>query len=382
MKVLFFSNDFPRPWEPLRAVFNLELVRGLAERHELRVVSPAAWTERRNTGVNAAVDAPPTSYPVHWFPPRLGYSERGTFMWWSLRRHLLDLARTWTPDLVLAYWTHPDGEVALRLARRIGVPMVQMVGGSDVLVLARQPARRRRIRRVLALADAVVAMGRHLGRAVEDLGVRPERLLCLYRPVDPALFSPGDRTEARRRLGIAAARPVVLWVGRFEPVKGLRVLVEALSHLRNAVSDVFVCLVGEGPQRRDIEGEVRACGLGEHVRFAGGVVREHLADWYRAADVAVLPSLSEGIPNVLLEARACGIPFVASDVGGIAEIAGAADRLVPPGDSFALAEALAAALRFPRAVTEGLPSTPEGFHAALDGLLHRTVAEHRAARSQ
>jgi glycosyltransferase involved in cell wall biosynthesis len=105
-------------------------------------------------------------------------------------------------------------------------------------------------------------------------------------------------------------------------------------------------LVGEGPLRARLETAYRGRGLSEVVSFVGMVLQERLPDWYRAADLTVLPSRSEGVPNVLRESLACGTPFVASRVGGIPELAhDPANRLVPPDDPEALAEALQQVLR-------------------------------------
>ena len=99
----------------------------------------------------------------------------------------------------------------------------------------------------------------------------------------------------------------------------------------------FQCaIVGQGPLKGPMQKRLQALGLGARVRFVGACSMAQLPQWYHAADLLVLPSRSEGVPNVLLEARACGTPFVASNVGGIPEISDPAS-LVPPGDAPALA---------------------------------------------
>jgi teichuronic acid biosynthesis glycosyltransferase TuaC len=104
-------------------------------------------------------------------------------------------------------------------------------------------------------------------------------------------------------------------------------------------------LIGPGPLRSSLESQVARLGLDGRVRLLGPRPHDQLPDWYRAADLFVLSSYSEGVPVVLLEAAACGTPFVASRVGGIPEIAHlSASRLVPAGDAAALAEAIGASL--------------------------------------
>jgi glycosyltransferase involved in cell wall biosynthesis len=126
-----------------------------------------------------------------------------------------------------------------------------------------------------------------------------------------------------------------------EPVKGLPVLVEAVRHLGVDGIKVTTLLVGSGGQAKEIANQAKRLGVHDRVRFVGSVPHAELADYYRAADLTVLPSLSEGVPNVLLESIACGTRFVASAVGGIPEIISPEhDRIIPPGDARALAEAI------------------------------------------
>jgi glycosyltransferase involved in cell wall biosynthesis len=238
-----------------------------------------------------------------------------------------------------------------------------MVGGSDVLVHARQGARRRRVGGVLKTADAVVAVSQDLRAKILEFGVHPEKVHVVPRGVDLGRFAPGDRAEARRRLGIPEEGDVILWVGRMVPVKGLDVLIRACGILRDRGAPARVYLVGDGPSRPALESQSRAGGLSEIVSFVGSQPHDRLPDWYRAADLTVLPSRSEGIPNVLRESLACGTPFVASRVGGIPELA-ASDpdsRLVPPDDADALGEAIGRAL-----TARGTDSTPRPRPVSLE----------------
>jgi glycosyltransferase involved in cell wall biosynthesis len=147
---------------------------------------------------------------------------------------------------------------------------------------------------------------------------------------------------AREALGLPGNRPIVLWVGRMVPVKGLDVLLEAWAAVLRTIPTALLVLVGEGDERAALER--RAASLGDSVRFAGARPHAELADWYRAADLLVLPSRSEGVPNVLLEALACGTPFVASDVGSVASLATPECEVVPAESPRALAGAIARAL--------------------------------------
>lgn len=377
MRIVFFSLSYPTPWQPTAAAFNRAMVDALRATHAVEVVAPVPWTQR----FRASRGGREGLHPLYLFPPKVLREHYGTFLWLSTRRTLRRLAGRFETDAFLGYWAHPDGEVTLRAAREAHRPGVVIVGGSDVMVLAGERKRRHAVRRVLEGADAILTVGRTLRERVVGLGAPAERVTAFYRGVDTAVFSPGDGREARTRLGLALEAPLVLWVGRMVSVKGLEVLLEGWRLLLPRVSLARLLLVGEGPDLPSLRNQAARLGLGNSVTFAGPRPHSELPDWYRAADVTVLPSLSEGIPNVLLESLACGTPFVASDVGGVREIEGGPFcQLVPPGQPMTLAESLERSLRAPHRVDPPFGHTLAESAAAITRVLERAVAACQAQR--
>ncbi len=352
MRVLFFSSIFPRPWDTTRGIFCFNACRAIAELgHDLRVVSPRSFLERTaSSGILPGLSALRVSYPRFFYPPRVLQSRYDRFMEVSSKAALERATQELRPDSVLSYWAHPDGEVAARFARRRGVPSAVIVGGSDVLVLARHPgARRRSVIRALAANDAVITVGADLADAVCALGIPRGKVHVVYQGVDERIFSPGAPREARRRLGLPAGGDVLVSVGRLLPVKGIDILLDAMVTIQAARPGACLYLLGDGASRSALEAQATRLGLDGVVRFVGSVEQAALPDWYRAADLSVLASRSEGVPNVLRESLACGTPFVATKVGGVHEIAkGTANRLVPPENAAALARAVVASLEEPR----------------------------------
>jgi glycosyltransferase involved in cell wall biosynthesis len=352
MRLLLITNVFPSPLHPTKGVFNLQLVRALRRANEIRVICPIAWTDEM-MGRSGRRRIPPERFhtadgtrvlfPRYYFPPKVFRRHYGSFMWYSVRGIVRDQLVGFRPDVILGYWAHPDGEVAVRAARLANVPALVMVGGSDVLLMTGNGARRQCVLNVLRAADRVVPVSNSLKEKLVEFGIESGKVRVVERGVDTSLFHPGDRDEARRKLGLKAFSPVLVWVGRMVPVKGLDVLLAACGVLRRQGLDFHLCLIGDGPLRGALARQADAEGIADAVRFIGAVPPDDLPDWYRAANVVVLPSRSEGVPNVLREAIACGIPYVASRVGGIPDLSSArCNRLVPPEDSRALADALAA----------------------------------------
>lgn len=387
MRILAITNLYPRPGRERMAAFNRRQFRALAQRHELRVVAPVAWPEvvrDRARGTMAPrhyinSDGIEVDHPVYYYLPRVLPHHSGEFYLRSVRPTVDRILNEFQPEAILACWAHPDGWAAVEVARRAGLPVVIKVIGTDILIQARHARRRRRIAQAVCQADAVVAVSRDLADHVERLGAEPRRVHVVPEGTDREIFSPGDRASARRRLGLASDRPIVLFVGNLLESKGAAVLIEACALLRNRVADFvrspggpdaaartltssatsaadFQCyLVGSGRDERKLRLLIDRRRLGAFVKLAGPCPQDGLPDWYRASDVVALPSYSEGMPNVLREALECGRPFVATRVGGIPEIAHPSySRLVDSGDPAALAVALAEMLRSPPVVGPSL----------------------------
>jgi glycosyltransferase involved in cell wall biosynthesis len=267
------------------------------------------------------------------------------FLWHSVMTRCGEFIRDYRPDAVIAYWAHPDGEVASRIGRLLGAPSITISGGSDVLVLTHDAGRRAAIKRALSASDAIVTVSEHLKEAVVALGLARDKVHVIRRGIDHHRFCPGDRDAARRLLGVRPDVPLLLCVGRLTRVKGIDVLLQSCDLLARRKVPFRLAIVGAGSDERTLRALSVRLNLADRVTFEGSVPHEELPVWYRAAHYTVLPSRSEGVPNVLLESIACGTPVIASDVGGISEVAQRQlDFLVPPNDPMALAAAITAAI--------------------------------------
>jgi glycosyltransferase involved in cell wall biosynthesis len=168
--------------------------------------------------------------------------------------------------------------------------------------------------------------------------------------VDTKVFRPADRCEARARLGLPDDAKVLVSVGAIVERKGFHRVIECLPELRRRWPGLRFLIVGgagpEGDFRRELERQVANLGLEQAVRFLGEIPPGELRWPLSAADAFVLATSNEGWANVLLEAMACGLPVVATDVGGNAEVVCRPDlgEIVPFGDRGALTQALVRAL--------------------------------------
>lgn len=324
-RILSFTTLFPNPAEPGRGSFVRNRLAAVAREADLTVVAPVNVGRRPSALRLPFRRRDPAGFTV--LHPRFAVLPGILKSWDAVLLH----GETWPQiagavganpvDLVDAHYAYPDGAAAARIADALGKPFVLTVRGSDLEVLARDPARRPAIERTVRRADAVVAVSASLARRAVELGASGSRVFEIGNGVDLGMFSPGDRSAARRALGLPPAAAIVLAVGRLDPVKGLDLLVAAMPFLRERSSrGVQLHLIGEGPARASIERLVRERGLREQVVLHGELSSSSLSTWYSSADVVALLSHSEGCPNVVIEALACGRPVVATRVGGVPEL--------------------------------------------------------------
>ncbi|HSN69946.1 MAG TPA: glycosyltransferase family 4 protein [Steroidobacteraceae bacterium] len=350
LRVLAVSNLFPSPVEPHRATYNRQQFAALARSVDLQVLVPVYWHQWRSRDYpDTEFDGVRATYFPFVYPPRVLPGLHGPAMGFSLLATKRRVARRFDPHVVLASWLHPDAYGAAGLARSLRCPLVVKVHGSDANVLATVPARRRQIESVLKAADAIVAVSEALRSRLLELGAPAATTAVVYNGVDRALFRPGNRAQAKTQLGLDPAHRHVLYVGNLKVSKGCEDLLRAIAAASDRVAeDVRFVFAGSGPDRARILALAEALGVTGRTDFVGTVAHSELPEWYRAADLVCLPSHNEGVPNVLLESMACGVPIVATRVGGIPEVVPeCAGLLVQPQAIEELSDALIAALDRP-----------------------------------
>jgi glycosyltransferase involved in cell wall biosynthesis len=247
------------------------------------------------------------------------------------------------PQVVHVQGVH-IGISAVLLKAVAGIPYMVCGRGTDVF--GEWPLKDCVTPLVMRRADVVAGLTECMAKALYKTHAREIRVLGNGVDLDRFAGLP-RRTEARKQLGLSVAGPIVEYVGRLAPVKGVQYLVEAMNVVRMQVPSAHLIIVGEGTTRPLIERLIDDLHLCSTVTLVGEVANSSVPLYMAAADVFALPSLSEGFPNVLLEAMAGGLPIVATQVGGMAEIVedGVNGFLVPSEDPARLASGLLDILR-------------------------------------
>jgi D-inositol-3-phosphate glycosyltransferase len=213
---------------------------------------------------------------------------------------------------------------------------------------------------VIGCSDAILAScADEADQLVRLYDAQRDRIEIVAPGVDHAFFAPGQRRQARRALALPETGRMLLFVGRIQPLKGVEVALRALAALQKNVDDAFLVVVG-GPSGPDGNNEVarvhalaEQLGIADRVRFVAPQPHELLSTFYRAAHVCVVPSRSESFGLVALEAAACGVPVVASAVGGLTSLVdhGRTGYLVEGRDPRDFARAIADVLTDPALAT-------------------------------
>lgn len=252
-------------------------------------------------------------------------------------------------DILHGHWAIPTGLMAALGRRHRGIPLVISTHGSDLLVWGMKPGLKSLLRWTLRQAQVCTANSEPLLNLTTELGGRtvPESLI-FETGVDIAQFHPAlDIAEAREAAGFEGTDLHVLFVGNLIGRKGIDLALQALSQLDTSESRVKFIIVGGGKERDALGDQAERLGVASQVQFVGPLSHDQLPPYFRACDVFLLPSRSEGMGIVLLEAAASGKPAIGTSVGGIPTIirSGETGLIVPPEDSDALALALAQLLR-------------------------------------
>ena len=354
MNVVVITNLFPNALEPTRSTFNEQQVLSLSQLHcVVGVIVPVDWRRmlkfsrqgQRATLSNATNwKSLPVCYPTYWYIPKVATWLNGILMFLSILPAWFRIKKL-KPDVIFATWAFPDGFAAVLLGKIAGVKVVVKVHGSDVEILKKQ-----RLRRLLAVwsmnrASNVVGVSAYLSEMLVELGVQPHKITVIYNGLDQQKFRRLDRLECRHKLGLSSTNKIILYVGNLKNDKGAVDLFNAFMGIAKLDNTVDLIYAGDGDCRAAIEQMSTKYGVDSAVRLLGKVSHHSLPEWMNAADVLCLPSHHEGVPNVLLEAAACGVPCVATTVGGIPEVVTPdSGLLVAPGDILALTQALSAAL--------------------------------------
>jgi teichuronic acid biosynthesis glycosyltransferase TuaC len=355
--LVVLSTLFPSEQEPVAGVFIKERMFRVAKRLPVTVISPQPWfpcqglvrrwrpTYRPERVALETCDGVEIHRPRFFALPgalrRFDGLSVAVACWFLLRR----LQRAGRADMLDVHFAYPDGFAGHLLAKWSGLPYVITLRGKEER-LRRVEAFRIRMAVALKHATRVIAVSAALRQVGVELGARQDDSLLIGNGIDLDKFHPLPRDAARRELEIAADAPVLVSVGGVGERKGFHRVIDCLPALLKQHPKLLLLIVGgpspEGDWTERLRQMVRKKGLHDHVRLLGPMPPEALKTPLSAADVFVLATRYEGWANVFLEAMACRLPVVSTQVGGNAEVVCRAElgTLVAFDDELALTQAI------------------------------------------
>jgi len=357
IKVLVFTSLYPNHLNPQLGVFIKERMTRYAKSsgNLVRVIAPVPyfpsfkWSRRYQFSQihhYEMIEGIDVYHPRYAMTPKIGMMWYGFLMFLSVLPRVSKIHRDLGFDVIDAHFVYPDGFAAMLLGHWFKKPVVVSARGSDINQYKDFRVIRKILKRTLLGADRVIAVSQALKDTMVRLGIPPERISVIPNGVDPDKFTPMSKQEARDALHLSGHR-LILSVGNLTENKGMDLLVKALHILvyQRHRSDLRLAIVGDGPCQHVLADLVVSLNLLDHVILVGSVPHHELSRWYSAADVFCLASAREGLPNVVLEALACGTPVVATPVGGIPEVI-SSERvgLLARRDEHHLADTIAMAL--------------------------------------
>lgn len=359
--ILVWSSLFPNPAQPQAGIFIRERMFRVGRELPMTVISPQPWfpfqglIRRFRPHFRPEMPRFEQQSGIEIYRPRFfsvpGILKRldGLMMALGARatvRHLQSQGRI---DIIDAHFGYPDGYAAARVAGELGLPTTLTLRGTEVRH-AEDPALRSRLIGALQGARRIFTVSASLRRLALELGIPGDRVRVVGNGVDSARFRPMPKSEARQVLGLPEEAQVLVTVGGLVERKGFHRVIACLPELLASFPELHYLAVGsagpEGDFTDQLTKQVSQLGLQARVHFLGALPPEGVRQALSAADAFVLSSRNEGWANVLLEAMACGLPVVASDVGGNAEVVcqPGLGHVVPFDDHPALVNALHQAL--------------------------------------
>ena len=330
MRILAISHLFPNLKEKRYGIFvarQLSEIRRLGA--EITVIVPRVWCPgllrhfdrwknqdhkcllRRFDGIE--------TFSVPYLRPPGNFYNRwsGLAAFRAMKNKALELHKSRKFDVIYATDFFPDGDAAVRLAEYLKLPAACLSIGVDVNITAHSSTiiYRHFVRTAKAL-DGTLACGQSVADGIKAVtGTNP---LCVYGVLDLEEFSPvPDKIPARKELGLPPDKTIALYAGYLTKRKGIYELVEAIYRVQKKCPNILLVMCGAGPEETALKRLIREKGMEHKVLMAGEIEPERMNKWMQASDLFVLASHTEGMPNVVTEAMGCGLPVVATAVGGL-----------------------------------------------------------------
>lgn len=328
------TNLYPYPNQPTRGVFNLQLFKELANRTKVHnhvlVAHSNPFHARRIRAWQSPTGVPKATYIPYQHIPIIGRTLAWHFIAHALQAQTADDEHS--PHAILSSWLYPDGTATALAFQNTKLPVWTMVLGTDRFHLNNR-SRRTLILKADHYTTGYICVSQNIADDLAKAGISENKLHVVRNGVDITQFRPIPHGEAISHLSSHGAElmpeptPFLLFIGNLVPIKAPDVALKAFATLRSTYSDhrppssdLRLLFIGDGPMRPQLEDMTAELGISANVTFLGQRPHAEIPLWLNIASALMLSSKSEGMPNAIAEALACGCPVVATDVGACREM--------------------------------------------------------------
>lgn len=326
INVLSFTTLYPNEKQPRHGIFIEQRLRQLVKATDvqLKVVAPVPWFPLKNKcfgqySLYSDVVAYEERFgidvyhPNYLVIPKVGMSITPVLLALSgLQKVKKIIQDGFKPDVIDAHYIYPDGVAAALIGKWLNIPVVITARGSDINVLTQYALPRKMILWAAKKAVKNITVSHALKVKMQKLGVSENKIEVLRNGVDLETFKILPDVRKAKQANFKQ----LVSVGNLIELKGHHLIIEAIKDLPK----MELTIVGEGPMMVQLKQLAIDCSVNERVSFLGYKTHYELAEIYNKSDALILASSREGMPNVLLEAMACGTPVIASSVGGAVEV--------------------------------------------------------------
>ncbi len=318
------------------APFSYQLVKALKKHIDVTVVCPlpwfpnikalsfmTKWYEMAQVPEFHCFDGIDVYYPKYFMLPKISRSIQPKLQNNSSKRLIEKIHKNNAINLVNAQWMYPDGVTAINITRSMKLPTILTALGCDINDEIKYPEQKSMIISAINNASCVTGVSKALVEKMKLLGTQQNCFEYIPNGVDTTGFSPEKyaRHELSKKLGLNENEKYLLYVGRLSDEKGISYLLSAILKIKKSGNLTFkTIIVGDGDKYNDVVSYIKENKLDNDIILAGLQPHEKIPMWMSCVDMLVLPSIREGMPNVILEAHAMGLPTIATDVGGIPDM--------------------------------------------------------------
>ncbi|WP_440874884.1 glycosyltransferase [Thalassotalea sp. PLHSN55] len=336
-KILLFTSVYPLPWQRNKATFNFQQYSKLADKHEVDYLVPVPWLEYFQHFFTLIGQHPykHVCYFPFFYIPGVFRSLNNFLLVLSIIISIVPFIKLCRAKTVLASWAFPDALACAWLKPVCRYKLFIQCLGSDVNVHSENSFRRKLLAKSFAIANGVITVSQALNDKVKSI-CESANVRTIYNGVNFDKFVPSDDKFAQTSL---------IFIGNIIKTKGVYELIGAVKKLKEQGTDFHLHMVGNGPEIDGIKKLIGDLDLSSTVTVHGTIDHGKVVNLLQKCHALVLPSYREGVPNVIMESLACGVPVVATAVGGIPEVVNQQNgQLIPHYDEDNIAQGIATLL--------------------------------------